>query len=320
MECEERCTVEWSVPNDHGAEITGYRIIVQELASDNEDNDDDDDNNDNIANSEETTTADSEDNDDDDKEEEEKEKNVSEEMTTAISSQEKAESQENQEEEEADKEKTGSQEFDDDTTDNDSESDKNRQDIGSPFVVEVGPEENQLELTHIKPHTYYRVSVAAQNEVGWGEATQIEHETDGRVFQFIGRIPKSTNSKFQTSQLKPRSSSRQPKLRLLQELPYCSFCWSSTWFATLWMAAEWSPASVWIAWAEGPTGGRRMSRLEGKTKKTSINGKNQHFQRRRKRSSTRERRSTIDYFAIMILNSVILYRIFSSFAFIIYSI
>ncbi|PAV64768.1 hypothetical protein WR25_26256 [Diploscapter pachys] len=184
MECEERCTVEWSVPNDHGAEITGYRIIVQELASDNEDNDD------NIANSEETTTADSED------DEEEEEKNASEEMTTAISSQEKAESQENQkEEEESDNEKTGSQEFDDDTTDKDSESDsdKNRQDIGTPFVVEVGPEENQLELTHIKPHTYYRVSVAAQNEVGWGEATQIEHETDDK--------PTETSELFSTTKI-----------------------------------------------------------------------------------------------------------------------
>ena len=31
MECQETCTVSWSEPNNHGSEITGYQVTVDEL-------------------------------------------------------------------------------------------------------------------------------------------------------------------------------------------------------------------------------------------------------------------------------------------------
>ncbi|EYC14922.1 hypothetical protein Y032_0039g87 [Ancylostoma ceylanicum] len=92
MECDDVCTVYWEEPNDHGSEITAYRVGVQEFTENEE---------------------------------------------------------------------TGEE-----------------QDVGSAFTVEVGGDERSLELTHIRPHSSYRVSVAAINAIGTGETEEVEVDTD----------------------------------------------------------------------------------------------------------------------------------------------
>ncbi|KIH52369.1 fibronectin type III domain protein [Ancylostoma duodenale] len=92
MECDEVCTVYWEEPNDHGSEITAYRVGVQEFTENEE---------------------------------------------------------------------TGEE-----------------QNVGSAFAVEVGGDERSLELTHIRPHSSYRVSVAAINAIGTGETEEVEVDTD----------------------------------------------------------------------------------------------------------------------------------------------
>ncbi|VDM74538.1 unnamed protein product [Strongylus vulgaris] len=92
MECDQVCTVFWDEPNDHGSEITAYRVGIQEYIENEE---------------------------------------------------------------------TGEE-----------------QNIGNAFTVEVGGEERSLELTHIRPHSSYRVSVSAINSIGVGEIEEIEVDTD----------------------------------------------------------------------------------------------------------------------------------------------
>lgn len=92
MTCEEMCTISWSEPNDHGSEITGYRISVQPM----EDN-----------------------------------------------------------------EETGERTL-----------------AGNEFIVEVGADETSLQLSHIRPHSIYKVAVLAFNAIGHGTAKYIEVETD----------------------------------------------------------------------------------------------------------------------------------------------
>ncbi|KAK6759873.1 hypothetical protein RB195_021442 [Necator americanus] len=92
MECDEICTVYWTQPNDHGSEITAYRVGVQEFIENEE---------------------------------------------------------------------TGDEE-----------------DVGSPFTVEVGGNERSLDLTHIRPHSSYRVTVSAINAIGVGETEEVEVDTD----------------------------------------------------------------------------------------------------------------------------------------------
>uniref|UniRef100_A0A0K0D7Q5 Receptor protein-tyrosine kinase n=1 Tax=Angiostrongylus cantonensis TaxID=6313 RepID=A0A0K0D7Q5_ANGCA len=53
-----------------------------------------------------------------------------------------------------------------------------KQNVGNAFVVEVDGEKRSHRLTHIRPHTSYRISVAAINAVGAGEVEEVEVDTD----------------------------------------------------------------------------------------------------------------------------------------------
>ncbi|VDM58170.1 unnamed protein product [Angiostrongylus costaricensis] len=53
-----------------------------------------------------------------------------------------------------------------------------KQNVGNAFVVEVDGEKRSHKLTHIRPHTSYRISVAAINAVGAGEVEEVEVDTD----------------------------------------------------------------------------------------------------------------------------------------------
>lgn len=55
------------------------------------------------------------------------------------------------------------------------------EDIGSAFTVEVGGDERSIDLTHIRPHSSYRVSVAAINAIGTGETEEVQVDTDGEL-------------------------------------------------------------------------------------------------------------------------------------------
>ncbi|CAD6188947.1 unnamed protein product [Caenorhabditis auriculariae] len=226
MECSDTCTVSWTTPNDHGSPITGYRVTVQELenreevkAASSEDQEEETE--------EENKSQEKEEKSSETISEEVAEhihhaaQGHAAHTLDETTAEAEAKSQEVEETEEAEETTTTSAEAEEPTTiveveDDEDEIEKEETTpetatvveevmekihhapltagnekvlVGRPFVVEVGAGESQLELTHIKPHTIYRVAVAAINAVGQGEPLEIEHKTDDSPKAAVDGLP-----------------------------------------------------------------------------------------------------------------------------------
>ncbi|CAB3400649.1 unnamed protein product [Caenorhabditis bovis] len=166
MECSKNCIISWTPGNDHGSPILKYRITIQQL---------------NPA----------------------PQNHISGKETESFSSTTKSGEIELTTEEEQASEETSSVEIEteepvqshhenNDMTPITTKDEDEVAELGGPLIIEVGADETELQLTHIKPHSYYRVAVAAINEIGQGEFLQIEHRTDESPTNFEQDIARST--------------------------------------------------------------------------------------------------------------------------------
>ncbi|CCD68929.1 NCAM (neural cell adhesion molecule) homolog [Caenorhabditis elegans] len=160
MKCSDYCTVSWDTPNDHGSPLLKFKVTIQEMKYKTDDDEveeksDEKSNN----NSEETETTTSDDNDE------------------TEASNESIEIKENSEEQET----TLAHEDSAEILPTDPSTSVERDEMvpyGSLLVLNVDSEENQVQLTNIKQHSYYKISVAAENEKGQGEPAEIDFQTD----------------------------------------------------------------------------------------------------------------------------------------------
>lgn len=174
MTCSDYCTVSWDAPNSHGSPITKFRVTVQEMKRKSATSEEE------KSSETETTTSEA---DNESGEDESSETKASEHETT-----ERPDSSENSENSSTEKR---DDDQDDVSLENDSaevlptdpttsgEHDSSEMVAhGNLFVVEVDANENQLRLTNVKPHSYYKISVAAENSIGQGEPAEIDFQTD----------------------------------------------------------------------------------------------------------------------------------------------
>lgn len=186
MKCSEYCTLSWDTPNTHGSPITKFKISIQEMKMKSEE----------TATSTETSAETSAENTENNEKSAEKE----EDETEKSSEKEQEEKDENnsaeqdhsqpQEEQDRHQSHEQEQEQDDVTLEDDSaeilptdpttssENHRNLVPHGSLTILEVDANENSLQLTSIKPHSYYKISVAAENAIGQGEPAAIDYQTD----------------------------------------------------------------------------------------------------------------------------------------------
>lgn len=173
MECSEYCVVSWEVPNDHGSPILKYRVSVQEMKVEKPELEkveitrDQQEPNNGYHSNEDTATSDETIRD-----------------TTELSSIEEESTSDTQSEEVIPT--ATSLEYSSEILPTDPTASVEKEEVndevsafGVPTILEVDGEEHQLQLSSVKPHSYYKISVAAVNSVGQGEAAEIEHQTDG---------------------------------------------------------------------------------------------------------------------------------------------
>ncbi|UMM38738.1 hypothetical protein L5515_016103 [Caenorhabditis briggsae] len=175
MKCSDYCTVSWDTPNSHGSPLLKYRITIQEMrlknaneskeeeehhektesTSSSQNSGEDEDSVDNV----ESTTGDNE-----SEESTENTENASIEITehheTSLTNQHSAEI------------------LPTDPTTSVERDSLEMVAYGSLMVLEVDASENQLQLTNIKSHSYYKVAVSAENAIGQGEPAEFEHQTN----------------------------------------------------------------------------------------------------------------------------------------------
>uniref|UniRef100_A0A1I7U7I7 Immunoglobulin domain protein n=1 Tax=Caenorhabditis tropicalis TaxID=1561998 RepID=A0A1I7U7I7_9PELO len=171
MKCSDYCTVSWDTPNDHGSEISKYRVTVQEMK----------------LKSAEDSKEEKEEKEESEENEDETEKTTFEtESVTESSNEEISETEAPESSESASTEQQDEVTLENDSaevlpTDPSTSGERGNNEMvshGSLVVLEVDATENQLQLTNIKPHSYYKISVAAENSIGLGEPAEIEYQTD----------------------------------------------------------------------------------------------------------------------------------------------
>ncbi|CAI5455042.1 unnamed protein product [Caenorhabditis angaria] len=162
VECADTCVASWSAPNDHGSPLLKYKITLQELGLRQETS--------TSRQSVETgeinelsaeTETDNETSDEKDGEILEKSGEI---LPTSETHEEKSNENENEEDETTNEEYEKSGEIE-------------RVPIGNPIVIEVPAEETELQLTKMKPHSFYKISITAFNEIGEGSPSELEHQT-----------------------------------------------------------------------------------------------------------------------------------------------
>ncbi|CAL2052827.1 unnamed protein product [Caenorhabditis brenneri] len=174
MACSEYCTVSWEAPNSHGSPISGYKIKIQEMKMKKE-----------VDHHESTTTESMEDT----TEISETNTESTEETTelTRVGEEEDVEEPKNSESEEKENkvyednvsiERDSAEILPTDPTTSVERDESEMVSYGNLVVLDIAATENSVQLTNIKPHSYYKVSVVAENAIGQGEPAEIDHQTD----------------------------------------------------------------------------------------------------------------------------------------------
>ncbi|KAF1745744.1 hypothetical protein GCK72_022191 [Caenorhabditis remanei] len=179
MKCSDYCIVSWDTPNSHGSPLLKYKITIQEMKvkTDEEEK---------AASSEKSASQEAEENSDNDDE------NDVETTTSENDNDEEGDNSSETKTESSESIKLEPHENDDATLETrdsaeilptDPSTSVERGDAemvahGSPVVLEVDATENQLQLTNIKPHSYYKIAISAENAIGQGEPAEFEHQTD----------------------------------------------------------------------------------------------------------------------------------------------
>ncbi|CAI2355575.1 unnamed protein product [Caenorhabditis sp. 36 PRJEB53466] len=172
MECSEYCNVLWEAPNDHGSPLLKYKILVQEMQTKKHQSESEIESADSKSVSAELPTHHSIVQDD------VPEVRGNEETTTE---EEKGGNSEENKDNEEQKDEFSAEVLPTDSPisaeENESDTEDEKIPFGSPIIIEVDASDNEVQLTNVKPHSYYKISVAAVNAIGQGEPLEIEHQT-----------------------------------------------------------------------------------------------------------------------------------------------